>query len=101
MSFFNKISQGAKKLYKNATGNNSIFNKISTGLRKGDNTLQRIGAFIQPYADRIGAGETLKSGLNQIHDWRQYAVNESNMVKNGLEKSGHVPISEINRQNYA
>ena len=99
MGLFTKISQGAQKLYKNATGSNGIFNKFTTGARKTDNTIQRVGNFLLPLADKIGMSGTLQSGLNEIHNARQYINNEVNNVKNGLERSVKAPISSIQTQN--
>lgn len=96
---FSKISQNAGKLFNNAVGKNGIFNKITTGTRKIDNSIQRAGNFLLPILDRVGMGKTLQSGLNQIHDTRQYINDEVNNVKNSLERSVKAPINSIQTQN--
>lgn len=97
--FFKKIGQGASKLFKNATGNNGIFKKTTDALRKTDNSIQRVGNFLLPLADRIGMSGSLQSGLNTIHGYRQQINDEVNNVKNGLERAVKAPISSIQNQN--
>ena len=100
MSFFNKVSQGATKLYNNAVGKNGIFNKVSTVGRKFDNSIARVGNFITPFADRLGAGDTVRNGVKMVHDWTQKGRQEINDAKNGLERAVKSPINDIQRQNY-
>ena len=96
---FSKISQGAKKLFNNAVGKQGIFNKITTGTRKIDNSIQRAGNFLLPILDRVGMAKTLQGGLNRIHDTRQYINDEVNNLKNSLERSVNAPINSIQTQN--
>jgi len=100
MSLFNKISQGANKLYSKAMGNNGIFDKMNTFMRKGDNTVQRIGHFIRPIADKFGMGEVVKNIMNKVHDYKVAGTNQVNAIKNNLEKSVSAPMSEIYESNY-
>ena len=99
MSFFKKVSQGTTKLFKNATGEKGIFNKLTSGARKFDNSIQRVGNFLLPFADKIGMSGTLQSGLNQIHNTRKYINDEVNQVRDGLERSVKAPINSIQTQN--
>ena len=99
VSFFNKVSQNAQKLFKNATGSNGIFKKTTDALRKGDNTIQRVGNFLLPLADKIGMSNVLQSGLNTVHGYRQQISDEVNNLKNGLERAVKAPISDIQEQN--
>ena len=51
-----KISQGAGKLL----GKKGIFNKITIGTRKIDNSIQRAGIFLLSILDRVGMAKTLQ-----------------------------------------
>jgi hypothetical protein len=99
MKLFSKLSQNAQKLYKNSMGQNGIFNKITTGTRKLDNSLQRVGNFLLPLSQKVGMGGVLQAGLNEIHNARHYINDEVNNVKNGLERAVKAPISSIHNHN--
>jgi len=98
-NFFKKLGADAGKLYRNAVGSKGIFNKVTTIGRKADNTIQRVGNFLLPLADRVGMSGTLQSGLNTIHGYRQQINDEVNNVKNGLERAVKAPMSSIQMQN--
>ena len=100
MKLFNKIGQGANKLFTKATQKNGLFDKFNEYARKTDNTLQRVGHFIRPIASHFGVGDIVKNGLNRIHDIRTQAVDTSNNLRNGLERAVKQPMNAINYQNY-
>ena len=100
MSLFNKIGQGANRLFNKATGKNGIFNKFNDYARKTDNSIQRVGNFIRPISTHFGLEPMVKTGLNTIHNLRMNAVNTSNDLRNGLERAVKAPINQINNQNY-
>jgi hypothetical protein len=60
MSLFNKIGQGANRLFNKATGKNGIFNKFNEYARKTDNSLQRVGNFIRPISTHFGLEPSCK-----------------------------------------
>ena len=99
MSLFNKVGQGANKLFNKATGKNGIFNKFNTYARQADNTVQRVGNFIRPISTHFGLEPMVKAGLNTVHDLRVNAVNTSNNLRNALVNSVKAPINEIHHQN--
>jgi hypothetical protein len=100
MSLFNKIQNGAHKLYTKFNSNGGIFDKINTGLRKGDNTVQRIGHFIRPLADHFGVGGLVQNVMDKVHGYKIAGTNNINAIKNNLEKSVNAPMSEIMDSNY-
>lgn len=100
MSVFNKIGQGANRLFNKATGRNGIFNKVNEYSRKADNSIQRVGNFLRPIASNFGLDPLLQKGLNTVHDLRMNVVNASNDIRNGLERAVKAPINQINAQNY-
>lgn len=98
---FNKVSQGATKLFNKSMGRNGIFNKVNEYARKADNSIQRVGNFIRPVANHFGLGDVVKNGLNHVHNLRLQATNGVNTVRNGLERAVKAPINDINHSNYA
>lgn len=98
---FNKVSQSAGKLYNKAIGNNGIFNKVNTIMRKGDNTVQRVGHFIRPLADHFGFGGAVQNIVNKVHDYQVAGTKHVTAIKNNLEKSVSAPMSDIHKSNYA
>jgi len=101
MKLFNKISQGANRLFTKATKQDGLFDKFNEYARKADNSIQRVGNFIRPVAAQFGLDPIVKDGLNRIHDIRMKAVDTSNSIRNGLERAVKAPINSINYQNYA
>jgi hypothetical protein len=101
MTFFNKVSNNAGKLFNKAMGTNGIFNKINEIGRKADNSIQRVGSFIRPIANHFGLGDVVKNGLTQVHNLRMKGTDAVNSVKNGLERAVKAPMNDINRSNYA
>ena len=98
-NFFKKVGSDAGKLYRNAVGSRGIFNKVTTIGRKADNTIQRVGNFLLPLADKVGLSDPLRLGLNTIHGYRQQFNDQVNNVKNGLERAVKSPMSSIQMQN--
>ena len=101
MGLFNKVSQGAGKLFTKAMGKNGVFNKVNEYARKADNSVQRVGNFIRPIANHFGLGDVVKNGMNQVHNMRMQGTNAVNTIKNGLERAVKAPMGDITRSNYA
>jgi hypothetical protein len=98
-NLFKKVGSDAGKLFRNAVGSRGIFNKVTTIGRKADNTIQRVGNFLLPLADKVGLSDPLRAGLNKIHGYRQQFNDQVNNVKNGLERAVNLPMGSIQMQN--
>ena len=75
MSFFNKVSQNANRLFSKVANDKNIFKKINNFVQNVDHNVNKVGNFIAPVAKAFGYDGMLKS-----------AMNLSNNVANGLEK---------------
>ena len=75
MSFFNKISQNANRLFSKVVNDKNIFRKINNTVKKIDGGIHNVGNFIAPVAKAFGYDGMLNS-----------AMNASKNVANGLEK---------------
>jgi len=84
MTLFNKI-----------VGGSTLFNKITRTpnlLRKIDNSVARVGSFLQPTLNHFGMG-ALGNVVGNI-------VRGAHAIKNNLEKSIHTPMNEIRDQTH-
>ena len=100
MGLFQKIQHNAGRLFNKAMGSNGIFNKINTLARQGDNTVQRVGAFIRPIASKFGVGGIVDGVVNRVHDVASQVRNTNNSIRNNLERAVKAPMSDIT-SNYA
>jgi hypothetical protein len=89
MSWFNKLQNGAQKLFTKTVNDPNIFRKIGNTARKVDNSIARVGHFLSNTANTMGmtplAG-MINSGVNAAHQ-----------IRNNLEKSIHAPLSDIKK----
>jgi hypothetical protein len=65
----------------------NLFRKIDNTSRKIDNSVMRVGAFIKPVADMVGAGGYVNSAVNGTH-----------AIRNSLEKAIHTPVNDLRTQ---
>ena len=100
MGLFQKIQNNAGRLFNKAMGSNGIFNKINTLARQGDNTVQRVGAFIRPIASKFGLGDVVSGVVNRVHDVANNIRSTNQSIRNNLERAVKAPMSDIN-SNYA
>ena len=100
MSFFNKMSNSAGRLFNKATSKGGIFDKVNVALRKGDNTVQRVGAFIRPIADKFGLGDVVGGAVNKFSALATQGRDLNRDIRNNLERAVKAPISDI-KSNYA
>jgi len=84
MGLFNKITQGATKLFNKVTNDPNLFRKIDNTARKIDNSVARVGAFLKPIADTAGFGGVVDSVVGGIHG-----------LRNNLELAAKQPLSKI------
>ena len=96
---FQKVTQGANSLFNKSMGRNGIFNKIDTGVRKFDNSVQRVGHFIRPIADHFGLGHAVQSGVDLVHSSSNDVRGANRAIRNNLEKSVKAPINDIHHGN--
>jgi hypothetical protein len=91
-NFFQKLGQGAKKFFTKTLTDPNLFRKIGNTASKIDNTVQRVGSFLQPIVTAYNPemGMALNAGLNTSH-----------AVTNNLEKSINAPISQIQANNHS
>ena len=100
MSLFQKVQHNAGRLFNKAMSKNGIFNKINTLARQGDNTVQRVGAFIRPIASKFGLGDVVGGVVNRVHDVANNIRSTNQSIRNNLERAVKAPMSDIN-SNYA
>jgi hypothetical protein len=100
MSFFNKMSNSAGRLFNKATSKGGIFDKVNVALRKGDNTVQRVGAFIRPIADQFGLGDVVGGAVNKFSALATRGRDLNRDIRNNLERAVKAPMSEL-QNNYA
>ena len=100
MSLFQKVQHNAGRLFNKAMSKNGIFNKINTLARQGDNTVQRVGAFIRPIASKFGLGDVVSGVVNRVHDVANNIRSTNQSIRNNLERAVKAPMSDIN-SNYA
>jgi len=100
MSFFNKLGNSAGRLFNKATNKGGIFDKINVALRKGDNTVQRVGAFIRPIADQFGLGDVVGGAVNKFSTLATKGRDLNRDIRNNLERAVKAPMSDI-KSNYA
>lgn len=89
MSFFNKVSQNANKLFSKAIHDKKIFSKINNFSKHANNTIQKVGNFIKPLASAFGYDGMLNN-----------AMNLSKNISNGLEKY-IMPIHDVHKNSFA
>ena len=77
MGFFSKIARGATQFGKTVTSP-SFFNKVSNGISKGNNLVQKVGNFLKPIAMMAGQPEIV-AGIDTVQGM-------SSKIANGLEK---------------
>ena len=100
MSFFNKIGNSAGRLFNKATSKGGIFDRVNVTLRKGDNTVQRVGAFIRPIADQFGLGDVVGGAVNKFSALATQGRDLNRDIRNNLERAVKAPMSDI-KSNYA
>ena len=89
MSFFNKVSQGANRLFGKVLHDKNIFRKINNTVKTIDHNVNKVGNFITPVAKAFGYDGLIKS-----------AMGASNRIANGLEKYV-MPLHEARSKSYA
>jgi len=95
MSFFNKLGANAGRLFNKATSKGGIFDKVNVALRQGDNSVQRVGAFIRPIADQFGLGDVVGGAVNKFSGLATRARDLNRDIRNNLERAVQAPIKEI------
>ena len=88
MSFFNKVSQGANRLFGKVVNDKNIFRKINNFVKNVDQNVSKVGNFIAPVAKVFGYDGLVKN-----------AVGVSNRIANGLEKY-IMPLHEAHSKSY-
>lgn len=88
MTWFQKLSSKATKLFNKSGANNPNFlRKVGNTARKTDNSIARVGNFLANTAHSMGyndVGDTINSVTNKIHD-----------LRNNLEKAIKTPIGDV------
>jgi hypothetical protein len=84
--FFKKLGQDTKKFFTKTLTDPNLFRKIGNTAAKVNNSVQRVGAFLQPLvtAYNPAAGMALGEGLAT-----------SSAISNNLERSINTPMSQI------
>ena len=88
MSFFNKVSQGAGRLFGKAIADKNIFRKITNTAKRIDGGINKVGNFLSPLAKLYGVDGMLKTGMAA-----------SNQVSNALEKYA-MPLHQARIANF-
>ena len=89
MSFFNKVSQGANRLFGKVLNDKNIFRKINNTVKTIDQNVNKVGNFITPVAKAFGYDGLVKN-----------AMGVSNRLANGLEKY-IMPLHEARSKSFA
>ena len=88
MSFFNKVTQGAGRLFNKVVQDRNIFRKITNTAKKIDGGINKVGNFISPVAKMYGLDGMLRTGMNATHQ-----------IANGLEKYA-MPLHEARNKQF-
>ena len=88
MSFFNKVSQSAGRLFNKIGQDNNIFRKITNTAKKIDGGVNKVGNFISPIAKMYGLDGMLRTGMAATHQ-----------IANGLEKYA-MPLHEARNNRF-
>ncbi len=83
MTFFNKVNQGANKLFTKINQNAPVL------LRKIDNTAQRMTSAIAPTLQQYGF-DTASNAVNGIN-------NDIHQIRNNLERAIKTPVSDLRK----
>jgi len=89
MSFFNKVSQGANRLFGKVINDKNIFRKINNTVKTIDQNVNKVGNFLTPIAQNFGYDGLVKN-----------AMGVSNRIANGLEKY-IMPLHEARSKSFA
>jgi hypothetical protein len=92
MKLFNKISEGASRLFNKIGNENNLFRKINNTARKIDNSVTKVGQFLVPTLNHFGyhgIGSLIANGADSVHQ-----------IRNNLEKAIKEPISDIRKNHY-
>jgi len=92
MKLFQKLHHHAHRLFHKIKNDNNLFNKISIGARKFDNTVQKIGSFVVPVAHQFGQ--------HHIADAVHGVVQGVHHVRNHLEKAIKHHPDELRKENH-
>lgn len=88
MSFFNKVSNGANRLFNKVVQDKNIFRKITNTAKRIDGGINKIGNFISPVAKMYGLDGMLKTGMGASHQ-----------ISNALEKYA-MPLHQARIANF-
>ena len=90
--FFKKLGNDTKRFFTKTLTDPNLFRKIGNTAAKIDNTVQRVGSFLQPIVSAVNpeAGMALGEGLAT-----------SSAISNNLERSIKTPMSQIKSINQA
>ena len=85
-SFFQKVGQGSGKMFNKVSNNPNFFSKFSNTARKIDNSIARVGNFLQPTLNMVNPA---------LGGMVQQCVNAVHQIRNNLEKSITAPMRQI------
>ena len=88
MSFFNKVSRGATRLFGKLSQDNNIFRKITNTAKRIDSGVNKVGNFISSLAKMYGLDGMLRTGMAATHQ-----------IANGLEKYA-MPLHEARNNHF-
>jgi membrane-anchored protein YejM (alkaline phosphatase superfamily) len=101
MKLFNKLSNNAQKLFNKVSSEApTIYRKFNNTVRKIDNSVGRVGNFIQNSSKDLGVpivGDHAKILTDKVHDFRLGVNKTTEKIKNNLEKAIHEPMNKITK----
>jgi len=101
MKLFNKFSSNTQKLFNKVSSEApTIYRKFNNTIRKIDNSVGRVGNFIQNSSRDLGVpiiGNNAKMLTDRVHDFRLGVNKTTEKIKNNLEKAIHEPMNKITK----